>query len=54
MNVTYDYYQDVYGGSVIPVNRWKALELKMNARLNRYTFDRMQGELTDPAKLALC
>ena len=54
MNVTYDYYQDVYGGSIIPVNRWKALELKMSARLNRYTFDRMQGEWMDSTKLALC
>lgn len=54
MNVTYDYYQDVFGGSMIPVNRWKALELKMSARLNRYTFERMQDEWCESAKLALC
>lgn len=41
MEVTYEYYQDNYGGSRIPESRWKTLETKMRARLNRYTFDRM-------------
>ena len=41
MNVTYEYYQDSFGGSLIPESRWNSLEIKMSARLNRYTFDRM-------------
>lgn len=55
MKVTYEYYQDNYGGSQIPRDRWKPLEVKMRARLNRYTFDRM-GEKNWPeqAKTALC
>ena len=28
MEVTYEYYQDSYGGSQIPESRWKTLETK--------------------------
>lgn len=41
MNVLYEYYKDSFGGSLIPESRWNSLEIKMSARLNRYTFDRM-------------
>ena len=41
MNVSYEYYKDSFGGSLIPESRWNSLEIKMSARLNRYTFDRM-------------
>ena len=55
MNVTYEYYKDSFGGSLIPENRWNSLEIKMSARLNRYTFDRMQtGDWPAQAKTALC
>lgn len=55
MNVIYEYYKNSFGGSLIPENRWKTWELKMSARLNRYTFDRMkEGEWPMQAKTALC
>ena len=55
MEVTYEYYQDNYGGSRIPESRWKTLETKMRARLNRYTFDRMsENNWPEQAKTALC
>ena len=49
MNVTYEYYKDSFGGSLIPESHWKSVEVKMSARLNRYTFDRME-EGAWPAK----
>lgn len=55
MNVSYEYYKETYGGSLIPENRWKSLEIKMTARLNQYTFNRMkEGEWLEEAKAALC
>lgn len=55
MNVTYEYYCDSFGGSLIPENHWKGLEVKMSARLNRYTFDRMEENVwPTKAKKALC
>lgn len=55
MNVTYEYYKDSFGGSLIPENRWISLELKMSARLNQYTFDRMKEDnWPEQAKTALC
>ena len=55
MEVAYEYYQDNYGGSQIPENRWKSLETKMRARLNRYTFDRLsEKKWPEQAKTALC
>lgn len=54
MNVTYEYYQDSFGGSLIPESRWKSLEIKMSARINRYTFNRMrEGDWPIQAKTAL-
>ena len=55
MNVTYEYYKESFGGSLIPESRWNSLEIKMSARLNRYTFDRMtEGAWSAKAKTALC
>lgn len=55
MNVTYEYYKESFGGSLIPENRWISLELKMSARLNQYTFDRMKEDnWPEQAKTALC
>ena len=55
MNVTYEYYKDSFGGSLIPESHWKSVEVKMSARLNRYTFDRMEeGAWPTKAKTALC
>lgn len=55
MNVTYEYYKDSFGGSLIPESHWKSVEVKMSARLNRYTFDRMEeGAWPAKAKTALC
>lgn len=55
MYVTYEYYQESYGGSLITENRWKLLETKMRARLNRYTFNRLQkNQWLTQAKTALC
>lgn len=55
MNVTYEYYKDSFGGSLIPESHWKSIEVKMSARLNRYTFDRMEeGAWPAQAKIALC
>lgn len=55
MNVTYEYYKETYGGSLIRENSWKSLEIKMTARLNQYTFNRMEeGEWLEEAKTALC
>lgn len=55
MNVSHEYYKETYGGSLIPENRWKSLEIKMTARLNQYTFNRMkEGECPEEAKAALC
>ena len=55
MNVAYEYYKDSFGGSLIPESHWKSIELKMSARLNRYTFDRMEeGVWPAQAKTALC
>ena len=55
MNVTYEYYKESFGGALIPENRWVSLELKMSARLNQYTFDRMSaGDWPVQAKTALC
>ena len=55
MNVTYEYYKDSFGGSLIPESHWKSIELKMSARLNRYTFERMEeGAWSVQAKTALC
>lgn len=55
MEVTYEYYQESYGGSLITENRWKLLETKMRARLNRYTFNRLQkNQWLTQAKTALC
>lgn len=55
MNVTYEYYKDSFGGSLIPENRWISLELKMSARLNQYTFNRMKEDnWPEQAKTALC
>ena len=55
MNVSYEYYKDSFGGSLIPESRWNSLEIKMSARLNRYTFDRMtEGAWSAKAKTALC
>ena len=55
MNVTYEYYQDSFGGSLIPENRWNSLEIKMSARLNQYTFDRIKAEdWSSQVKTALC
>lgn len=55
MEVTYEYYLDSYGGSQIPESRWKTLETKMRARLNRYTFDQMsENNWPEQAKTALC
>ena len=54
MNVTYEYYKESFGGSLIPENRWISLELKMSARLNQYTFDRMKEDnWPEQAKTAL-
>ena len=54
MNVTYEYYKDSFGGSLIPESHWKSVEVKMSARLNRYTFDRMEeGAWPAKAKTAL-
>ena len=41
MNVTYEFYKNSFGGSLIQENRWTSLEMKMSARINQYTFDRM-------------
>lgn len=47
--------EDFFGGSLIPENRWISLELKMSARLNQYTFDRMKEDnWPEQAKTALC
>ena len=55
MNVTYEYYKESFGGALIPENRWVSLELKMSARLNQYTFDRISaGDWPVQAKTALC
>ena len=55
MNVTYEYYMNSFGGSLIPENCWNSTEIKMSARLNRYTFDRMkEGDWPEKAKAALC
>lgn len=55
MNVTYEYYRDSFGGSLIPEDRWNNMEVKMSARLNRYTFGRMtESQWTTHAKSALC
>ena len=55
MNVSYEYYKDSFGGSLIPESRCNTLEIKMSARLNRYTFDRMtEGAWSTKAKTALC
>lgn len=55
MNVTYEFYKESFGGSLIPENRWTSLEIKMSARLNQYTFDRMiEGDWSAKAKTALC
>ena len=55
MNVSYEYYKDSFGGSLIPESRWNSLEIKMSARLNRYTFDRMtEGAWSAEAETALC
>mgnify|MGYP002728524091 CR=1 FL=1 len=55
MNVTYEYYMNSFGGSLIPEDHWKRLEVKMSARLNRYTFDRMKEDAWPiKAKTALC
>ena len=55
MEVTYTYYLDVYGGNMIPESRWQSLELKVRARLNHYTFNRMEsGAWMAEAKAALC
>ena len=55
MKVSYEYYKDSFGGSLIPESRWNSLEIKMSARLNRYTFDRMtEGAWSAKAKTALC
>ncbi len=55
MNVSYEYYKDSFGGSLIQESRWNSLEIKMSARLNRYTFDRMtEGAWSAKAKTALC
>jgi hypothetical protein len=55
MNVTYEYYMNSFGGSLIPENCWNFTEIKMSARLNRYTFDRMnEGDWPEKAKAALC
>ena len=56
MNVLYEYYKDSFGGSLISESRWNSLEIKMSARLNRYTFDRMttEGAWSAKAKTALC
>lgn len=32
MNVTYEYYKESFGGSLIPENRWISLELKMRCK----------------------
>ena len=54
MNVTYEFYKNSFGGSLIPESRWKSLEIKMSARINRYTFNRMrEGEWPIQAKTAL-
>lgn len=55
MNVSHEYYKETYGGSLIPENCWKSLEIKMTVRLNQYTFNRMkEGEWLEEAKAALC
>lgn len=55
MNVAYEYYCDSFGGSLIPESQWKSIEVKMSARLNRYTFNRMEeGNWPVQAKTALC
>lgn len=55
MNVTYEYYMNSFGGSLIPAVLWNSTEIKMSARLNRYTFDRMnEGDWPEKAKTALC
>ena len=55
MNVTYEYYKDSFGGSIIPENRWDTLELRISARLDQYTFNRMEsGNWKNEAKAALC
>lgn len=55
MNVTYEFYKNSFGGSLIQENRWTSLEMKMSARINQYTFDRMEeGSWPVQAKTALC
>lgn len=55
MNVAYEFYKDSFGGSLIPESRWTSLEMKMSARLNQYTFDRMiEDNWPTRAKAALC
>ena len=50
MNVTYEYYKDSFGGSLIPESHWKSVEVKMCARLNRLE----EGAWLAKAKTALC
>lgn len=33
MNVTYEFYKNSFGGSLIQENRWTSLEMKMSARI---------------------
>ncbi len=59
MNTTYDFYEDVFGGSVVPEKKWDNLSLRMEQKLRYFTHDRMpdkwSGESWENlAKTAVC
>lgn len=55
MNVEYLFYLNRYGGKVITEEQWKTLELKVSARLQQFTFNRLgETEWPENAQFALC
>lgn len=54
MAVEYEFYIERYGGSVVPESSWKKMEIKASARLQKYTFNRLEEQWSDDAKFALC
>ena len=54
MSTTYVYYRESYGGHLIPESSWDSLQAKVEARLNHYTFNRIQEPWSNEIMAAAC
>lgn len=52
--LSYGYYTSSYGGNLIPASSWQSYMVKIEARIERYTFGRLCEPWTNKIKTAAC